>query len=359
MFKKLKKGQLILFGQKTDVYTDLIRRYKNSEMEKKPPTIFELLHEHFVNLGNKKYDLFGDDRDIYGDIVLNGIRYHPKKINLEFLERLVAEEKSSSDLFFKVHEDRKNNYKFRKSSVFGDSNKHTELLNFIQSQQNFKTTKNIQRSLLNNFHKPSYSFSNTNVSGSFEKSSVKNSCNSKVLTTSKPKYNNNFLNYMNNCNKSRNKARSNLITLFSQMSSSIITGKKLKHKENQNINTISKIKYKIKRLPSLEKCFSCCDKNKIKLNNEMFNQYCRNNLKNISTVSDIKDLKKRKDYIKTRNNYLRRYENTEKLKATLEEFEDIVKKQKKKIANKCDKLDSQKPQLTLRYKHLMDKFKGM
>ena len=88
----MKSKTSYLFGEKT-TYKKAIQKFKDSE------SMYELFDSYFLQLDLLKYNLFGEDFENFGDIVIKGVHHSPKKINLDFLVNHLTDTKLFQEIY--------------------------------------------------------------------------------------------------------------------------------------------------------------------------------------------------------------------------------------------------------------------
>ena len=128
--------------------------------------LYDKIHEHFSKLDSIKLDEFGDDEETYGNIIIKGVIYGPRKIKLNYLENRARQE-----------EEEKVKGKINLNNIFNfdDDDNKFEFINSSFKKQTKRTNNIIPQSskihlpLLRNKNKStgnihSKKFNNVNIS---------------------------------------------------------------------------------------------------------------------------------------------------------------------------------------------------
>ena len=84
----LKKKKNFLKDNKTSLFDEAMNEFSKNKSKKNPITaenINLILDRHFMKLELIKFNLFGEDFENYGNLVINGQTYYPYKLNLDYL----------------------------------------------------------------------------------------------------------------------------------------------------------------------------------------------------------------------------------------------------------------------------------
>ena len=84
----LKKKKNFPKDNKTTLFDEAMNEFSKNKSKKNPITaenINLILDRHFMKLELIKFNLFGEDFENYGNLVINGQTYYPYKLNLDYL----------------------------------------------------------------------------------------------------------------------------------------------------------------------------------------------------------------------------------------------------------------------------------
>ena len=234
MSSSLNKKKGALKDNKTTLFDVAMNEFTKNKNRKNPVTaenINLILDRHFMKLELIKFNLFGEDFENYGNLVLNGQTYYPYKLNLDYLAN------QSKDI------------------AQQDLNINIEILNSLKKAEMPKNNKSLNRFLKERQKKIGL---NTNYKKMFRNRSCENLDN-KNNTMKLPKIKNNL-----------NFTRSNMKFFLQKNFYEILT--------NQN-----KKNFEMKK-----NCFLKRHKNAFKINKKL--KYLEKNLKNIDNeiINDCK-----------------------------------------------------------------------
>ncbi len=273
-------------------------------------SIYQQIHEHFLKYDLLQLNEFGEDKENYGSLIIKGISYPPKKININLIKKKIKEEeKEQNNIYF-------NNNRSTENSKF-DS--------FISSKR--KKRKFLSpntRSMLPLLYKK------RNQNNSLEELNTDKSNNIINVKYYKQKevfernYNNDLFISDNNKYKSYDD----------------------KQYKKYNLSPIKQTGIRLdktKILPVLH--------NKIKINDRIYKLFLQT--KKIEGQS----YKSKKNNLLKRINFLKRYDSTNELNTKLNELSNKIKKMNGCIYKSIDRNDEDKPQFNLRFNYLLSQFK--
>lgn len=85
---QLKKKKNFFVEQKASLFDEAMNEFSKNKNKKNPinaENINQILDRHFMKLELIKFNLFGEDFENYGNLVINGQTYYPYKLNLDYL----------------------------------------------------------------------------------------------------------------------------------------------------------------------------------------------------------------------------------------------------------------------------------
>lgn len=307
-----------------------VKKYQNNaKFLIKENSMNDVLHKHFSKYDLIQLDLFGEDIDNYGNIILNGISYHPTKIKLNYIKnRIIQEEKSENNF----NKDDIINYEYDDDSKF----------EFINSS-NRKLGKK-------NDNKPKINLPLLNKRKNQNKS-MENIHNKKL-------YNINYNNFQQNKNINLNLTNKKKLKINSINSSKNDINEDLDYKNNSlnknEFNNIEKdtIKKTIKNKNNKNNIlFNKKNKfpilnNKINITNKNIKLFLQSNKLEVQTDNN------RLNHILNRNLFLKRYDNAIEINKRLNKLNNKLKKVNDNICKVIDKNDEDIPQFNLRFNHL-------
>jgi hypothetical protein len=83
-----KKKKNYFVEQKYTLFDEAMNEFSKNKNKKNPinaENINQILDRHFMKLDLIKFNLFGEDFENYGNLVINGQTYYPCKLNLDYL----------------------------------------------------------------------------------------------------------------------------------------------------------------------------------------------------------------------------------------------------------------------------------
>ena len=280
-------------------------------------SLSQKVNDYFSRFYFVKLEELGEDRENYGDMVLNGETYHPLKINLNYIMKR-AKEKELAKMRHK-----RNNY-FEKINIIDDYSefnfnngknnlikklKYSDLnLKYIKSKNKNKSMENLP---ILNMDKNKDTISTEKLN---EKDFLDNSLSSEEINKGKTST---IINNINRINKKSQKH-------------------KKRHKNKIKVETDNS-------LPKLN--------NKIMITNKNYKLFIQTNKSEFKT--DIN----RKNHILRRNAFLKRYDKKEGINKRLKLLNNELVKLNNNIIKVRNKSNEDIPQFNLRFNNIMKKLK--
>jgi hypothetical protein len=286
------------------------KKIKFLEGTQKSNSVYQQIHDHFIKYDLLQLNEFGEDIENYGNLIIKGINYPPKRINMDFiLKKMKEEDKAQNNLNLR-HNQSIENIKVHSLST---SNRKSKIMKKRQLFNPGPEDKLPYLELKRNQNK-----SNQNLNINKFKKISKNIKNNEKLERSNS--NNIYITKINN-NKSYDDNQSTQ-----------------SYKKQSDISS-----EKTKILPILN--------NKIKVTDRIYKLIFQN--KKI----EAKTNKNKDNLLLKKIIFLKRYDSTTQLKKKLNELSNDVKRVNGHIYKSIDRNDDDKPQFNLRFNYLLSQFK--
>jgi hypothetical protein len=89
----LRLNSCITYKSRANIFSPVKKNHKiNKIIFDNKEYLYDKIHEHFSKLDSIKLDEFGDDEETYGNIIIKGVIYGPRKIKLNYLENRARQE---------------------------------------------------------------------------------------------------------------------------------------------------------------------------------------------------------------------------------------------------------------------------
>ena len=352
----------VTYRSRANIFSPVKKNNKMGKFIFEKETLYDKIHEHFSKLESIKLDELGDNEETYGNIIIKGVIYEPKKVKLDYLEKRAREE-----------EEEKVKGKINLNNVinFDDIDSKFEFVNCSVRKSIKKSniiiprTSKIHLPLLRNKNKSTGNihtkkFNNVNFSKIYKNKNI--NINTKTNTNTNKNINNNSNNININSYKDKNIKinpinfsandinkdiiynNSNSETNINSLNSNEETDRE-KEKENKSKIIKNKSQINLKKelkLPILH--------NKINITNKNVKLYLLANKLSVKTDDNkISQLLKR-------NKFIKRYDDTTGLNNKLNELNNNIIKINESITRVIDKNNEDIPQFNLRFNHLFRLF---
>ena len=351
----LRLNSCITYKSRANIFSPVKKNHRiNKIIFDNKEYLYDKIHEHFSKLDSIKLDELGDNEESYGNIIIKGVIYEPRKIKLDYLENRARQEEEEkvkgkinlNNIFNFDDDDSK--FEFINSS-FKKTNKRTNII----TPQAYK----IHLPLLRNKNKStgniqSKKFNNVNISKINKNKNIITNINSNINNNSNNK---NIISYMDknikinpinfdgkDINKEIIYNNSNSETNMNSFNSNEET-ERVKENHSKIIKNKNLINLKNElKLPILH--------NKINVTNKNVKLFLLANKFNVKTYDNkISQLLKR-------NFFIKRYDDVTGLNNKLNELNNNIQKINENIIRVIDKNNEDIPQFNLRFNNLFRLF---
>ena len=340
----------VTYKSRANIFSPVKKNRKIAKFILDKESLYDKIHEHFSKLDSIKLDELGDNEESYGNIIIKGVIYEPKKLKLDYLEnraRQQEEEKVKRKInlnsIFNFDDD-DSKFEFVNSS-FKKSNKRANIeipqtskfhLPLLKNKN--KSTGNIHSKIFNNVNFSKINKNkNINInSNNNSKNKNSNLYNDKIIAINPINFNTKDINKEAIYNNSN--SETNINSLNSNEETDLVKENNYKAiRDKSHINLKKELK-----LPILH--------NKINVTSKNAKLFLRANKFAVKTDDN------KISHLLNRNHFIKRYDDAKGINNKLNELNNNIIKINERITRVIDQNNEDIPQFNLRFNHLFRLF---